>query len=121
MRINGPGDRVIVHRGRRHLVTVQVLLAVGSPEAWTTQMNLLHRTRNRHREATRDGGQDSGPVLLWVASPITSSIVDRSSLSRPRLHTIGNEYPEHRFSGIDVHLLLLGMKIVGRALPTLAP
>lgn len=114
MRING--DRVTVPRPR-HLVAVQVLPVAGSPEAWRS---LLHHTRNR-REAIRDGDQDSGPVLPWVASPITSlTIAHRLSRSRHRLRTIGNEYLGRRFSGIDGHLLPRGMKIAGRAHLTLA-
>lgn len=122
MRIHG--DRVPDHRGPRHLVAVQEAQAAGSPEAWTTRTNLLPRTRNRRPKETRDGCQDSGQVLLWAASPITSLIAGRLSLGRlslgqRRLRTIGNVYLGRHILGIGVRLLLLGMKIVERALLTL--
>jgi hypothetical protein len=119
MGINGPGRPVTDHHRRRRLVLVQVAQAAGSPEAW---MSLLPRIQNIRMEATRDGDQDSGRVLLWAVSPTTSSIVGRQSLGRRQLRTIGNEfvYLGHRFSGVDLRLLPLGMRTVGRALLTLA-
>jgi hypothetical protein len=107
----------------RHIDLVQVARAAGFLEAWTTRANLLLRTRNRRLEAIRDGGQDSGQVLLWVALEITSSIASGLSPGRHRrqLRMIGKTvYLGRRSSGVDVRLLPLITGTVGRALLTSA-